>query len=137
MDEATLARLRNAYRMWAESKGASVETWLELMADDFDFGSLADPAPEIDFSTGGKSKDELRAYFKGLTAAWEMIDVQADQFVVDGDTVVVIGSCEWRFKGTGKSAATPKVDIWKFKDGVAVGCFELYDTARAIAATLP
>ena len=137
MDEATLQRLRNAYRMWAESKGTSVDSWLELMADDIDYGSLADPAPEIEFSTGGKSKEDLRGYFRALAEAWEMVDCKADRFVVDGDTVVVIGSCEWRFKGTGKTVATPKVDIWTWRNGKAVRYFELYDTARAIAATLP
>jgi uncharacterized protein len=137
MDEATLQRLKDAYRQWTATKGGSIDAWLELMADDFDYGSLADQAPEIEFTTGGKSKDEVRGYFQRLTADWEMVDAQADQFLVDGDTVVVIGSCDWRFKRTGKSAATPKVDIWKFKDGKAVGCFELYDTARAIAATMP
>jgi len=36
-----VARLNDAYRQWHESKGGSVQTWLDLMADDVSVRSLA------------------------------------------------------------------------------------------------
>jgi ketosteroid isomerase-like protein len=47
------------------------------------------------------------------------------------------GVCSWTHKGTGKTCETPKVDIWRFRDGKAIEFYELFDTAAAFAAATP
>ncbi len=42
---------------------------------------------------------------------------------------MVICSTGWRSKATGKSIDTPKVDVWRVRDGNIVAFFEYYDTA--------
>jgi ketosteroid isomerase-like protein len=66
-----------------------------------------------------------------------MVNFDMNDFVADGDRVVVIGRVAWRNKVTGKVADTPKVDIWRFRDGKAIDYAEFYDTARAFAAATP
>jgi hypothetical protein len=57
-----------------------------------------------------------------------------DEFIAQGDAVFMRGSTAWRNKRTGRTAETPKVDFWRFRDGKAVEFYEYYDTARVIAA---
>jgi ketosteroid isomerase-like protein len=66
-----------------------------------------------------------------------MIFYRVDEYVAQGDRVVAIGFTSWRNKLTGKIAATPKIDIWRMKDGKAVEFSEFYDTARLYAASEP
>ena len=40
-----------------------------------------------------------------------------DRAVAQDDRVVAIGSTSWRNKLTGKVAATPKIDVWRMRDG--------------------
>jgi len=135
-DEArNVEMLKAAYRRWSESKGQSADEWFKICADNIAFGSLAQGAqPAAHYLTAYSSRDQLKDYFGGLTRDWEMIEYHADQFVAQGDRVVMLGRCTWRFKKTGKVVSTPKCDSWRIVNGKAVEFFEYYDTAQVHAA---
>ena len=132
-----VALLKDVYTQWADGQGANCECWMSIMADDASLGSHANGAPEMEFTKRRNSKAEMRGYLEGLTRDWEMVDFDMNDFIADGDRVVVIGRVVWRNKATGKVADTPKVDIWRFRDGKAVDYAEFYDTPRAFAAATP
>ena len=69
------------------------------------------------------------------TADWELIHFTPEEFIADGDRVVVLSSVAFRFRATGKVAESPKADVFRFRDGKIVEFFEFFDTARAFAAT--
>ena len=60
--------------------------------------------------------------------------LHVDEFIAQGDSVVARGSTAWVNKKTGKKAETPKVDFWRFRDGMAVEFYEYFDTACVAAA---
>jgi ketosteroid isomerase-like protein len=132
-----LAKLKAAYKEWHDTRGASVATWMALMADDIEMRSIADGAPGMEFSAPRKGKATAYGYFAGLAADWEMLHHTPEEFLVDGDRVVVFGRCAFRNRRTGKTAESPIVNRWRFRDGLAVEYFELYDTAGAFAAATP
>jgi ketosteroid isomerase-like protein len=66
-----------------------------------------------------------------------MIHYTVEEFIAQGDAVFMRGSTARRNKRTGRTAETPKVDFWRFRDGKAVEFYEYYDTARVIAAAAP
>jgi ketosteroid isomerase-like protein len=66
-----------------------------------------------------------------------MLFDHANEFVAEGDRVVMIGRCGWRHKKTGKEVETPVFAYWNFRDGKVAEYFEFYDTAKAFAATRP
>jgi ketosteroid isomerase-like protein len=135
-DEASnVAVLKEAYRVWRESRGSSVDHWMGICDENIRFGSIAQGAPRVAYMTEYKARDQLAQYFEGLKRDWEMIEFKADQFVAQGDRVVMLGNCSWRYKRTGKVVTTPKADAWRFADGKAIEFYEYFDTAQVHAAT--
>lgn len=49
--------------------------------------------------------------------------------------MVARGSTAWTCKKTGKTAETPKIKFWRFKDGKAVEYYEYFDTNCVVEAT--
>jgi len=133
-EAANVGQLREAYRNWHESKGGSADHWMSICDERIDFRSLADGVEKLEFTQRYKSREDLAEYFDGLTGSFDMIHFTVDEFVAQGDRVVAIGSTAWRSKATGKEFETPKVDVWRFKDGRAIEFFEYYDTAIVQAA---
>lgn len=134
-DRKNVDRLEQAYARWNDSRGGSVDYWMTLVDDNIQFGSLAERAPQMQFAGSYSSGVALKAYFDGLLAEWEMIHYTVDEFVAEGEVVVMRGHCAWRHRRTGKEVATPKLDFWRFRDGKAIEFYEYFDTARAFAAT--
>lgn len=137
IESENIARLKQAYAQWSGQKGADCQCWMDLMAEDVSLGSLADGAPEMSFSARRNSRDQILDYLNELTRDWDMLSFDMGDFIAQGDRVVAIGRVAWRNKATGKIADTPKIDVWRFRDGKAVDFIEFYDTARSFEATRP
>lgn len=130
-DEArNVAILKEAYGQWITSKGTSAEHWLSIVADQIKFGSLAQGAPGAAYLTAYQRREQLAEYFAGIERDWEMIEFVFENFVAQGDRVVMLGHCSWRNKRTGKVVSTPKADSWRFAEGKAIEFYEYYDTAQ-------
>ena len=132
-----VAIVKRVYSDWDHSKGAGTDYMMNVIHKDVQFTSLADGAEEVAFTVSRKGKEEFLTYIDGLTRDWEMIFYRVDEYIAQGDRVVAIGSTSWRNKKTRKIMTTPKVDIWRMKNGKAVEFAEYYDTAKLIAAAQP
>ena len=133
-EAANVAVLKDAYRRWHDSRGGSVDHWMSICDENIKFGSLAQGATGVEYLTSYNARDELKKYFNGLLRDWEMIEYRPDEFVAQGDRVVMIGHCSWRAKASGKVVSTPKADVWRFANGKAVEFYEFFDTAQVVAA---
>ena len=133
-EAANVAVLKDAYRRWHETRGGSVDHWMTICHENIQFGSIAQGKPKIEYLTSYKARDELKHYFEGLLRDWEMIDYVVDNFVAQGDRVVMLGHTSWRAKRTGKVVDTPKADAWRFENRKAVEFYEYFDTAQLVAA---
>lgn len=129
-EEANVAILKEAYRLWHDTKGKSVEHWLNLFADSIEFGSIAQSVQAAPYMTIYEDKGTLRGYFEGLTRDWEMIEFRPEHFVAQGDRVVMMGRCSWRARKTGKTVWSPKADSFRFANGKIIEFFEYFDTAQ-------
>lgn len=132
------ALLREAYALWHDTKGGSVDHWMGLVSENISFGSVAGgSAAVLPFATYYDSRAALNGYFELLLRDWEMIYFNAQEFLAQGEAVVMRGSTAWRHRRTGKVFATPKLDFWRFHNGKAIEFFEYFDTAGAISAATP
>jgi hypothetical protein len=128
-------RLKACYDQWIETRGRSSETWMAILDDRIEFRSIAMGDPHGAAFTGPRSeRSEIKSYFDGLLAEWEMVDFRIDHYIEDGDMVAAVGWNAWRNKATGKLFESPKVDIWRFEGDKVVAFSEFYDTAKIFAA---
>jgi ketosteroid isomerase-like protein len=133
--ETNVAALREGYGLWNKSQAASAQHWMDMIADDVRWRSLGDGAAGAEFTKECGSKQEVLRYFEQMGAQWTLISYDANEFIAQGDCVVMLGSCEWKHRQTGKAVKTPKVDVMRFRDGKIVDFMEYYDTAAVSAAT--
>ena len=129
-EQDNVAKLKEAYRRWHESRGGSIDHWLSICDDNIRFGSIAHSPPGADYLASYNGRATLGAYFEGLARDWEMIEYVVDELVAQADRVVMLGRCSWRFRRTGCTVSTPKADAWRFANGKAVEFFEYFDTAQ-------
>ena len=127
--------LKGAYAAWSDSRGASADQWMKICDPNISFGSIAQGnVQSANYLTAYSSRDLLKDYFEGLARDWEMLEYTAEHFVAQGDRVVMLGHCTWRYKKNGRVVSTPKADSWRIADGKAVEFYEYFDTAAAAAA---
>ena len=82
---------------------------MKICVADISFGSLAQGAAEgAKYMTAYRSRDTLKEYFAGLERDWQMMEFATEHFVAQGDRVVMLGRCAWRYKKTGKVVWTPQ-----------------------------
>ena len=136
-EASNVATLREAYRQWHETRGGSVDHFMNIVDQNISFGSLPRGEGPMQFAAQYDNREVLRGYFNGLLEQWSMNFYEVKHFIAQGDMVVMQGFCSWTNKATGKTVDTPKVDIWRFRDGKAVEFYELFDTAAAFAAATP
>jgi ketosteroid isomerase-like protein len=129
--------LRHAYQQWNDTRGGSVQTWLELFADDITIRSLGGNAAALGFAKGRHGKADAERYFAEMFAAWEMVYFTPEEFIAEGERVVVVSRVAFKCRATGKVAESPKADIFHFREGKIVEVIEFFDTAAALAATKP
>lgn len=126
--QANAEKVRQAYARWEASKGADANGFLDVLADDVVMRSVLGPPDLHPLAQDRVGKEFARDYLELLVLNLEMVAFPTEQIVAEGDTVVWVGSCHWRDPRTGMEANTPKADIWRFRDGLAVSVMEFFDT---------
>ncbi|MEM8836813.1 MAG: nuclear transport factor 2 family protein [Pseudomonadota bacterium] len=137
--EKNRAIMKEAYQKWHDTKGGSVDHWMEIMSPDIEFLSLANGAGDAGFTKAARSSTDMRGYFEAISTNFDMIHYTVDQFIAEGDMVVAVGSCAWTVKANGMRVETPKVDVIRLKDGKIVSFYEFYDTVglQTAMASIP
>jgi ketosteroid isomerase-like protein len=101
---------------------------LDLLTDDVDWW-VAGP-PEIPFAGAFRGHEEVARFFAIFDAAIDYEAWEAQQFVAEGDTVVVVGEERWRATATGKRAVNPWVLVLTTRDG-KIARFRAYEDTAA------
>jgi ketosteroid isomerase-like protein len=135
-EEQLVALIKGIYKRWSETKGGNVDEILNILADDVVWRSIANGLHGLNFAKEPLTKANVRSYFESLGRDWELVFFDVERIIAQGNTVIVIAECSFRHRRTGKSFMSPKVDIWDFRRGKAVGFFEYFDTASAIRSAL-
>ncbi len=64
IEDENLRKLKEAYRLWDETKAGSIQVWFDLMAEDIHWNTIGDEGLNC------SSKDEAKQYFNGFCADW-------------------------------------------------------------------
>ena len=102
---------------------------LGMMSDDIEW-TEADGFPLAGTYVGPQAV--LEGVFTRLGEIGDHWSVAPEQYVVDGDTVVTLGSYTWKHKGTGEPAAAKMAHVWALRGGKIVAFQQHVDTAKVL-----
>ena len=117
--------LKEGYEAFASG---DVQKATENFADDVRWeGSSSDRIPGNGTYTG---KDEIvQNAWAALPENFDDFRLTPDEFIEQGDTVVVLGHSEAKAKATGREVKAPFVHIWRFEGDKVKRAQVLTDTA--------
>ena len=119
--------------MYVDFGQGNVPEILNAMSDDV---TIDTPGPEI-ISWAGvrKGKSGAMDFFQQVGSSTEYEKFEPDDFIVEGDKVVAVGSAVFTSRATGKKGTANWIMIWTVKNNKATAVKNLWDT-NAIADTL-
>ena len=91
-------------------------------------------APNSCFSYQAQNDRFCKPFRLALAKEWDGWAVAIDELVVDGETVVGLGTYTGTNKATGRSVSTRVAHIWRVQDGKAVKFEQITDTAEVLDA---
>lgn len=124
MTEDDVETLRRIYSAWAEGK-----FWtFELFHDDVE-ARWTTEVPDIESARGVKGLGDL---FRNWTSAWESCRIEAEEFRVVGDKVVVFVKVSARGSGSAIDVEMENAHVWTIRDGRAASIRAYTDRERAL-----
>jgi|SRR5947209_3343305 len=81
-----------------------------------------------------KGRDQIAAFFTKLAETQEAELFEPQEFVAQGDKVVVTGQYRWRVKATARSFSSDWVHVFTVKNGKVTDFREYFDTNAAVNA---
>jgi ketosteroid isomerase-like protein len=122
-------QLREGYEAYGRG---DLEAAMQNWADDIQWENPE--APQLPNPGTLNGKEAVAAALMEIPNYWESFSVAPDEFIEQGDSVVVLGHTEAKAKETGKDVKVPFVHVWRF-DGDKVNRVQLLtDTALAADA---
>jgi uncharacterized protein len=100
--------LKERYRRFGEG---DIEGALDLWTDDFVW--QGSNSPDLPGSGTHEGKQNAVGVLQQAVGAWDRFDLAPDEFVEQGDTIVVLGHVDGA-KGD-RSAKIPFVHIWRYR----------------------
>lgn len=76
----------------------------------------------------------LSGVFMRLGGEWDGFAAAPEQYVAEGDTVVVLGEYSGTFKTTGRAMRAPFAHVWKLRDGQVQAFTQITDTVLQMRA---
>jgi hypothetical protein len=113
--------------IYASLAQGDVPAALGAMADDIQWVE-ADGFPLAGTYVGPQAV--LEGVFMRLGQIGDEFAVAPEQFVAEGDTVVVLGNYKWKHKSSGEPAAVKMVHVWTVDGGKVVAFQQHVDTLR-------
>jgi ketosteroid isomerase-like protein len=113
-------------------KHADMPALLSLCSDDIDW-----ELPEMEnvpFAGKRHGREQVAQFFSALAEAQEVQQFDPEEFIAQGDKVVVLGHEAWRVKATGRMVEDDWTHVFTLHDGKIVKFHEYLDTAAAVAA---
>ena len=106
---------------------------LNVFADDMELHEPPGGTPPFTGTYHGR--DGAGTFFQEMVGAVDILAMEPQEFVAQGDTVVVLGRYCFRPKTTGKPYDTDWAMVWWFRAGKVVK-FQIHDDSATEAAAL-
>lgn len=126
-EQENVAIVRAGYEAFGRG---DIDALLDTMDNNIEWTS---PGPS-DLATAGKrqGQQQVRQFFATVNELYDFQKFEANTFVADGDTVVVLGDDTITVKATGKTVSESWAHVFTIKNGKIVRFQEYIDTAAIV-----
>jgi uncharacterized protein len=117
-------------------KAGDMQALLNTLATDVQW-----QLPEMEnvlFAGMWQGREAIRQFFSNVCEVQDVVEFEPEEYIAQGDKVVVLGRFLMRIKATGKDFGSDWAHVWTVKDGKVTRFYEYVDTAvvsRAHTAT--
>ena len=130
---STQDNLKIAQGIYAAFGQGNIPAILNVLADDVEFHEPPGGVPP--FTGIYRGRDGAATFFQEMVGAVDVLAMEPQEFVAQGDTVVVLGHYHFRAKATGIAYDTDWAMVWWFRSGKVVK-FQIHDDSATEAAAL-
>src|SRR5262245_11048294 len=99
--------VRSAYRATAQG---DMSVLMKLLASDVVW--RLPQMQGVPFAGEWQGREDVAKFFASVAQSQEVLDFQPEQFIAQGETVVVLGHFTMRVKATGRISRSDWVHIW-------------------------
>jgi len=119
-------------RAWEYIAAGDFGALSEIFADDIDW--VIPDMPSVPFAGKWRGHGGVQQFFRVVAEVQETLEFTPDQFLAQGETVVVLGRFSNRVKATGKLSNSEWVQVWTARDGKLAKMQEYVDTLAVSTA---
>ena len=126
-EQANTRLVQQAYQRIAMGDMPSL---LHLLAADVQW-QLPD-MENVPFAGLWQGRQQVKQFFGIVDQVQEMVEFQPNEFIAQGDKVIVLGRFTMRVKSTGRDSNSDWAHVWTVKDGEITHFREYVDTVAVI-----
>jgi uncharacterized protein len=130
MNERKNTRIvQQAYQCMA---AGDVQSFLNLLAGDVEW-----QLPEmknVPFAGRWQGPEEVGQFFSKVFEVQDIVEFEPEEFIAQGDKVVVLGRFSMRIKATGRHFGSAWAHVWTVRAGKVSRFYEYVDTAAVSSA---
>lgn len=125
--------VRVVQEAYAAFKRGDIPSVLDACTDDVDW--FLPGLPDIILVAGQRrGREQVGQFFAAINEHQEVQQFDPQEFIAQGDKVVVLGHYQWRIKTTGRPFESDWVHVFTLRDGKIAKFREYYDTAAGVEA---
>lgn len=117
---------------YAAFGSGDMPTFFSNLADDVVW--VSNYPANIPFAGEWRGHEGVGQFFTLIGETLEVLEFGIQEFIAQGDTVVIVGSEKVKVKSTGSEYRNEWIHVWKLKDGKAAKIKSYNDTASVVAA---
>jgi ketosteroid isomerase-like protein len=129
-EQENLKSVRQVYQGFVHSDLGAI---VQPLAEDVDW-QIVGHFQKVPWPAAWRGRRALERYFTILAEALEVEIFQPDEFIVDGDNVVVLGHERMVARATGRIVEASWAQVWTFREGLVIRYREYTDSAAWEAA---
>ena len=128
-DQDTTRLVKHAYERF---RNGDVESFLDSLHPDIEW--QMPQMTGVPFAGTWRRREGVSQFLRKLIESQEVLDFRAEQFIAQGNTVVVLGGFVMRVKSTGRESASDWAHVWTLTNGKVTHFREYVDTATVTRA---
>lgn len=131
-DQANVQLVKRAYQLF---KAGDIASFLNLLTENV-LWVLPEMA-NVSFAGSWKGRQQVRQFFGRLHEVQEVVEFAPEEFIAQGDKVVVLGRFTMHVKATGKTSRSDWAHVWTVEGDRASSVREYVDTLAVSRAHEP